>query len=406
MPKKTLCAVLTVVLALLAAAGCGKPETAGPDAAPATAPQATGTDAATNSDPANAPRAVTVAVREVSKHGNLILDTTFADLNAAGVEIGDIITVTVGEGIYDLPVGASYTDVDSGRMLCRFDREDDEVALAVNMGSFAEETGAAEKQTIEEDPGYRWEMKIAEVTLALKEKQGYLDIYNARNLTRTDVRGDYPDLTDAAFANFRAVAVTGLKADTLYRSSSPIDPSLARNGFAMAAMEQAGIRTVVNLADSDADMRAYDAFPGSRYSRCAIVNPEMGYDFAGKEFAEKIKESVVFIAEHDGPSLIHCKEGKDRTGVLCALLECFAGASADEIRQDYMITFRNYYGVQPGDTAYGILLSDNLEKTLCGMFGIGSLDNADLRAAASEYLLSAGVTDAQLAVLSEKLLEA
>ena len=60
---------------------------------------------------------------------------------------------------YDLPVGTSYTDVDGGEMFCRcemfcrFDLEDNEVGLAANYGSFAEMTGAAEKQTIEEEPG-------------------------------------------------------------------------------------------------------------------------------------------------------------------------------------------------------------------------------------------------------------
>ena len=64
---------------------------------------------------------------------------------------------------YDLPVGTSYTDVDGGEMFCRFDLEDNEVGLAANYGSFAEMTGAAEKQTIDEEPGYKWVPNVDEV---------------------------------------------------------------------------------------------------------------------------------------------------------------------------------------------------------------------------------------------------
>lgn len=346
---------------------------------------------------------VSVSIQKISKHGNVTLDTTFDALALQNIEVGDIITVFVGDAAYDLPVGTSYSDVDSGSMICRFDREDNEVTLAVNMGAFATVTGLAEKQTINEDPGYRWEMHVSSVGLLLKEKGGYLDIYTVRNLTRTDDRADYPFLSDAAFANFREVTMDSLKANTLYRSSSPLDPSLGRSDYAMAAMEQAGIRTVINLTDSAAAMQSYSAYPGSFYSRCAVIHPEMGYDFETEAFAQKVKDCVLFILDNDGPYLVHCKEGKDRTGVLCAVLECFAGASAQAVKQDYMETYVNFYGVQPDTAAYDIILNDNLVKTLCALFGVDSLDTTDLHEAAARYLRRAGLSDAQLDQLSETL---
>ena len=352
----------------------------------------------------NAEKAFPVSIREINKHGNLILETSFAEMNAAGFAVGDIITVTAGNAAYDLPVGTSYTDVDNGEMVCRFDLEDNEIALAINMGSFAAKTGVAEKITIDEAPGYRWDVHVPELRLTLKEKAGYLDEYNARNLTRTDNRADYESLTDEDFANFRAVSVSGLRANTLYRSSTPIDPSIGRNTYAMAAMEKAGIRAVVNLTDSAEKMTAYEAYPGSFYSKCAIATPEMSYDFTTAEFAEKVKESVLFIAENEGPYLIHCKEGKDRTGILCAILECFAGATAEEVKQDYMTTYVNFYGITPADAAYDIILHDNLVKTLCGLFGIDALESANLQEKAAAYLTGAGLSEAQLNALSAKLI--
>ena len=356
------------------------------------------------SDEAAAPAVpFTVGITKIKKSGNVMLDTTFDELKANGIEVGDIVTVTVAEHSFELPVGTSYTDVDAGCMILRFDAEDNEIALAINMGSFASETGIAEKETIEADPGYRWNMNVTEVGIALKEKQGYRAEYDARNLTRTNARADYADLSDEDFANFRAVKVTGMRENVLYRGSSPIDPDLERNETVMRAMESAGIRTVINLDDSEADMTAYAAFADSYYSRCSVLNVEMGYDFTSAEFGEKIKACVLFLIENDGPYLVHCKEGKDRTGMLCAILECFTGASVDEVKADYMATYRNFYHVEPGDETYGILLRNNLMKTLCALFGVEDLETANLREKAGSYLKSIGLTEQQLDALRAKL---
>ena len=38
---------------------------------------------------------------------------------------------------------------------------------------------------------------------------------------------------------------------------------------------------------------------------------------------------AINMASHEGPYLIHCTEGKDRTGFVSALLECLIGAGAE-----------------------------------------------------------------------------
>ena len=75
-----------------------------------------------------APGSMTIRIEGVNKYGTLILDTTFEEMNAGGIEVGDIITACVGDNEYVFPVGTLYTDVDRGEMICRFDLNDREFA--------------------------------------------------------------------------------------------------------------------------------------------------------------------------------------------------------------------------------------------------------------------------------------
>ena len=53
------------------------------------------------------------------------------------------------------------------------------------------------------------------------------------------------------------ITTAGIAPYTLYRSSSPVDPSLNRNREADEALNGAGIVSVLNLADTAEEMTAY-----------------------------------------------------------------------------------------------------------------------------------------------------
>jgi protein tyrosine/serine phosphatase len=44
------------------------------------------------------------------------------------------------------------------------------------------------------------------------------------------------------------------------------------------------------------------------------------------------------LAEADGPVVVHCAAGKDRTGMICALTHHAAGVHPDDILDDYLLT--------------------------------------------------------------------
>ena len=93
----------------------------------------------------------------------------------------------------------------------------------------------------------------------------------------------------------------------------------------------AGITSIVNMADSEAKMRSYDGYAMTYYSQCVIMPLDMAMDFTTDDFRQKLAQGFRFIAENEGPYLIHCNEGKDRTGFAVALLEALMGADINEI---------------------------------------------------------------------------
>ena len=44
------------------------------------------------------------------------------------------------------------------------------------------------------------------------------------------------------------------------------------------------------------------------------------------------------IADADGPAIVHCAAGKDRTGWTAAVLQLLAGVSAEDVMADYLLT--------------------------------------------------------------------
>ena len=215
---------------------------------------------------AEAAESVEAGIREILKHGNLVLTISGNSLLDLGYAYGDIATVTVAGQTYDMPVVSNYSDVDNGDMLCRViasdDPDENAVILAINMGDLASTLDIATMSAIEEDPGFRWDYNegyddALSISIAMGEKGGYADEYMIHQLSRSEIREDYPDLTDEQYANFRNVATTGMGAFALYRSSSPVNPALNRNREADAAVNAAGIRTVMNLADNGETMKGY-----------------------------------------------------------------------------------------------------------------------------------------------------
>ena len=102
---------------------------------------------------------------------------------------------------------------------------------------------------------------------------------------------------------------------------------------------------------------------------------------------------------------MHCTEGKDRAGFVSALLECYMGATYDEVVADYMVTYYNYYGVtkEAEPAKYDAILRSNIVKTLQTAFGVEDLKTADLKQEATDFFKELGLTESELTTLTANL---
>ena len=324
------------------------------------------------------------AITGISKYGHLELDVTGGALLDLGFAYGDILEATINGATYDMPLCTNYTDVIAGAALCRAADESQRVLLCINGGNLAQDCGLAVRVETDEEPGYTWEYAVdgpLSASLELKEAGGYLLQWQARHLVRTNDRADYSQLSDAQFANFRAVDTSGMGEGVLYRSASPISTEIGRNAYADAQIAGAGVKTIVNLADSDVQMRAQEGWVGSYYSGCSVLPLNMAMDFTSADFEAKLADGLRFIAQNEGPYLVHCTEGKDRCGFVSAVLECLMGAPAGEIVADYMETYFNYYGVEEGSEQYAIIADENICAMMEAAFEIPDFTAGDVNTA-------------------------
>jgi protein tyrosine/serine phosphatase len=273
----------------------------------------------------------------VSKYGNVLTDINAAALEAAGYEKGDVLIIQSGSVFEEAPYVSAYSDVNRGKLLALTDQNSGQIELAISYGNLSERLGIVSGSAI---------------TLKMAGKGAYLAEFEIRHLEKSENRSDYA--SDAVFANFREVRTGSIRAKTLYRSCNPILGD-ARAPYAAALAEAAAIKTVINLADSDEELAqrgASSAWYNSLIRSGKVVNLNMGVDFQSQDFPVKLKRGLQFLIANEGPYLVHCNEGKDRAGIVSALLEGLSGAKLSDIKADYIASYANYYGVMPNEARY------------------------------------------------------
>lgn len=334
-----------------------------------------------------------------NQYGHLLLDSSSDKFNKV-FSVGDIINVKFNDYSFDAPYVNSFGDVDIFKQEILVYKGN--LTMTENMSNFIQKYGIASDKSSEDN--HIWIKDKVNFTFKMKEKGGYLDELNVRSLVYSTKRSDYPNLTDKEYANYREVTKGNIKSDRLYRSASPIDPEYNRSSFVDNILKTSGITHIINLSDDEENAiklvnEAKERGENPYYDKVTTIELKIGvdltsepsfklyqtYNFQSESSVEKLKRGFKFIAENKGKYLVHCVEGKDRTGYVIALLEILCGASYEEVIEDYMVTYYNYYGITKDDSRYNII-TKFLTDELRSMFGFDELTKDNYYEGAINYL--------------------
>ena len=318
-------------------------------------------------------------------------------------QMGDIVTVAInGYDTLEMPIVESAYDVPIAGFALVAIKDYDYLILSVHYGHMSNILKITDV------------VIPIEVSISMKEKGGFLFGLEMRNVQNMDYYAEiYPDLSIEEFANFREVRTTGMGQKRLYRSSNPIDPGLGRNLYADSLAKNAGVTTFINLSDSEEYAKSCQNFDSSYYSTQNVIFLDLPVYFYSQHFKDGIASGFRYMIEHDGPYLVHCTFGMDRTGFTIAVLEALMGATTEDLQADYAKTFSNYFNVVDNKQValneeqvdfFRAVVIRNL-KAVYHAVGIDVPDTEpiDWAAATEKYLEKLGMTQEEISALKERL---
>lgn len=345
-------------------------------------------------DEGNKEPTITGKITSYNEFGAAMLDFTEADMTEAGFTLGDVISITVDDIVLIMPYYDGYY-TRNGEYLCVAYPTYPSICFTANNIGLPEELTGLEGHT---------------VVIKMVEKGGRLDVQTALSMSYTLDRKDYPDFTDEQFANARASKGGRLASGVLHRSSSPFCDDINRAYYVSEYMESEKVKTVLNLADTEEKMKSYDMPPYSRqlWEEGNVILCPLKADPTADDFNKRLIAALKELPSRPAPYIVHCMEGKDRTGYVCALLEGLCGATYEEIVDDYLITYNNFFHLNPGNSPELCNTLVSLRLNTCLMYYAGvsdeaQLPNVDYAKAFSAYLLSHGMNHQQLDALIQVL---
>ena len=338
---------------------------------------------------------VTGTIVHELEFGGAYISYTIDEFNALGFVYGDSVNIHFSNGyeLNDIPYYNGYYTENGQPLLVAYPGYDGIKACINNGDDLWIVAGLSDTDT-------------AEITL--NESGKYKDIQNARDISYTDIRSEYT--SDEMFANFRSVKAGDIAENTLYRSASPCDNQHNRATYVSELAEKAGIKCIIDLADNEDKIQGYLAKEDFNcpyflelYENEDVILLALNTNFTSETFRSKIYAGLTAMAEKEGPYLVHCTEGKDRTGFVCLLLEALCGASYEEIVDDYMITYYNYYKIteESDPSRYTVIVEHVLDPMIRLLFDDPNVDikTADLSEGAKQYLISTGMNEEEINAL-------
>ena len=145
--------------------------------------------------------------------------------------------------------------------------------------------------------------------------------------------------------NFREICIGNIAPNTLFRSSHPVKENVQEKVISLLAAKLK-IKTVINLCDTKSEIMGKAIFApwyNNLFKNGQVIALGMTFLNTDASYNKKLKSGLQFIIRTEGPYLIHCYAGVDRTGFFCMVLESFMGASLHDVINDYLMSFNGIF---------------------------------------------------------------
>ena len=278
-----------------------------------------------------------LTIEKEIKFGGAFLHVSIEDFIKAGFNFGDTVNLIFSNGVVlnDVPFYSGYY-VDFDELLIVGYQGYPWINITYNFGG-----------------DFLGRAKVTEdctVIIEMNEKAKHLDIQELFQQNHSNDRNDYE--SDESFCNFRAVADNVPNTIKIYRSASPCDNDYNRPHYVSELCKKYDIKYVLDLADKQDNLDSYynqkdvdNEYWKYLYEQKRVIPMRLEVNYHSKECANTLVELLRFMLNNEGPFLMHCSEGKDRTGFAGIVIGALANQSIEEIEKGYTKTYEEYYHI-------------------------------------------------------------
>ena len=333
-----------------------------------------------------------LSITKDEKFLSATVNITIEEFNNIGFKLGDSCNIKFSNGytIDDVPYFNGYYVKNSMPVIVAYPSSTN-ILITLN------NTGIWDTANLTSD---------TTVDISLNTSAKYIETQEALSQSYSLIRSEYS--SDEEFSNFRSLKGGNLKDNYLYRGASPVDNSRNRAKITDNLLNKNGIKYIVDLADNEDNMKEYmssssfdSTYAKELYENNKMILLSMGSGYSSDVYKQKLVTGLKGVISNNGSYYIHCMEGKDRTGFVCTLIEALAGATYEEMKNDYMETYKNYYKItkEKTPTKYDAIVSlyfDSFMEELHKTNDVEILKKADYTSDAKRYLTEGGMSETEI----------
>lgn len=242
---------------------------------------------------------------------------------------------------------------------------------------------------------------------------GYKAVYEAMCLHLSNKRKAFQ--SNKSFCNFRSINGGKIKPNRAFRSASPCNNMHYRAKYVDDLVYENDIKYIINLSDSEKKIKSLiklDNFNSLHWKKIyddkKVLCLSLAIDMWDLEAKQKVVYALKESLKQPLPFLIHCTEGKDRTGFVCLIIEALCGATYNELIDDYMESYKNYYNLSKTKDSkkYNLIKNftiDELLENLTNSSNETAMYNMRFDSFARQYLKDGGMDDSDINKLIDRL---